>query len=147
MSASDTINTTAVVHEAYEKLLGRNIDFNDRRHFFGIASRAMRDVLVDYARSKGAQKRGGDVSTSSLQEGLEVADEPPLRIEEVLSLDAALTELSGFDAMSAQIVELRYFVGLANEEIGVILGVSERTVKRRWTAARAWLYRRLSDDV
>lgn len=144
-SAGDTLNTTAVVHEAYEKLFGRTASFEDRRHFFGAASRAMRDVLVDYARARQAEKRGGGVRPERLSQVIEIADELALQSDEVISLDQALTEFEPIDPVSARIVELRYFCGLANAEVGEVLGMSERTVKRRWRAARAWLYRNLTE--
>ena len=144
-AAGNTLNTTAVVHEAYEKLFKRTASFDDRRHFFGAASRAMRDVLVDYARARQAEKRGGGVRPARLSQMGELSDELPLQSDEVIDLDRALTEFEPFDPVSARIVELRYFCGLANAEVGEVLGMSERTVKRRWRAARAWLYRNLTE--
>jgi RNA polymerase sigma factor (TIGR02999 family) len=144
--AGDTVNTTALVHEAYAKLAGRNVRYEDRRQFFGYASRVMRDVLVDYARAQNAEKRGGGDRAFTLKDGLHMADQPSVRIEEVLSLDRALQSLASFDPDSAKVVELRYFAGLPLAEVAEIVGVSERTVKRRWTAARAWLFRELSES-
>ena len=145
-SAGNTLNTTAVVHEAYEKLVGRGVEFNDRKHFFGFASRAMRDVLVDYARRQRAEKRGGGAKAAGLSQVVEIAAETPVQFDEVINLDRALTEFESFDPVSARIVELRYFAGLTNAEAGAVLDISERTVKRRWRTARAWLYRHLAEE-
>ncbi|HEX9952949.1 MAG TPA: ECF-type sigma factor [Rubricoccaceae bacterium] len=147
LGAADTVNTTAVVHEAYAKLGGRDggADYADRTHFFRVAARAMRDVIVDYARAQQAGKRGG------AGRNLHLDDVPtlmhPARFDpaEALSVDAALGDLARLDADAARVVELRYFGGLSVEETAEALGISEATVKRRWTLARAWLYRRLAD--
>jgi RNA polymerase sigma-70 factor, ECF subfamily len=105
----------------------------------------MRDVLVDHARAQSAVKRGGPGRAVELNDDLASGAAPALRTEEVIALDAALDQLATFDPEAAQVVELRYFAGLTIEEAAEVIGVSERTVKRRWTAARAWLYRVLAD--
>ena len=139
---SETINTTALVHEAYEKLARSHSGFADRQHFFSVAARAMRDVLVDHARSQRRQKRGGGLRPLMLDESFHV---PPEQIGPLLDLDEALTRLTALDARQAEVVELRYFVGLTIPEAADVLGLSAATVKRDWTAARAWLYHALSD--
>lgn len=142
-----TINTTALVHEAFFKLAGvDHPDWQNRLHFFRVAAQAMRQVLVDYARSRKAAKRGGDSPHQSLEALSEWGDGLPLtdeRAEEVLALDEALTRLAAFDARQSQIVELRYFTGLTIEEAAEALALSPATVKREWAAARAWLYREM----
>lgn len=140
LSGSATINTTALVHEAYEKLARRDNGWADRQHFFRVASRAMRDVLVDYARARRTAKRGGGTPDLSYDDRWMVPDD---RIDEVLGLDEALVRLAALDARRAEIVELRYFVGLTIAEAAEVLNVSEATVKRDWTVARAWLHREL----
>jgi RNA polymerase sigma factor (TIGR02999 family) len=147
VGGSDTVNTTALVHEAYEKLMGRDVGFNDRRHFFGFASRAMRDVLVDHARAQAALKRGGPGRPLSLVDDMVEQAGPALRVDEVIGLDAVLERLASFDPDGARVVELRYFAGLTLDEVAELTEVSVRTVKRRWTAARAWLHRELSDPA
>lgn len=147
LGASDTINTTAVVHEAYAKLgsRGTSADFADRDHFLRIASRAMRDVIVDYARRQHRVKRGGPSRPVSLDVLGPVAGPADLDVAEVLSVDRALEDLERLDAETARIVELRYFAGLTIEETAQALDLSPMTVKRRWAMARAWLYDRLAD--
>ena len=134
----DTLQTTALVHEAYMKLLGTaHPQWHDHRHFFAVASRAMRHITVDYARSQAAQKRGGDVRTLTLDEQyLPVAD----RAHELVQLDHALTALESLSERSARVVELRFFSGLSVEEAAAVMNVSERTVKREWQKARAFLF-------
>ena len=149
LGASETVNTTAVVHEAYAKLGGRGDgsrpDFEDRTHFLRVASRAMRDVIVDYARSRRADKRGGNGRDASLDTVGPVADAGAFDPSEILSVDHALAELERLDPEAARIVELRYFAGFTVEETAEALDLSPSTVKRRWTMARAWLYQHLSD--
>ncbi|HLA62876.1 MAG TPA: ECF-type sigma factor [Rhodothermales bacterium] len=150
LGAADTVNTTAVVHEAYAKLDGHaggdGQAFADRTHFFRVAARAMRDVIVDYARAQRTAKRGGDGRPVSLDAVGPVAEPATLDPTEVLSLDAALRDLERFDPEGARVAELRYFGGLSVEETAEALDLSPATVKRRWAMARAWLYRRLHDD-
>lgn len=151
LGAADTVNTTAVVHEAYAKLDGHaggdGQAFADRTHFFRVAARAMRDVIVDYARAQRSAKRGGGGRALSLEVVGPVAAPAALDPAEVLSLDAALHDLERLDGEAARIAELRYFGGLSVEETAEALGLSAATVKRRWAVARAWLYRRLADDA
>jgi RNA polymerase sigma factor (TIGR02999 family) len=138
----ETLNTTALVHEAYARLTDRpELDAEDRAHFFGLAARAMRDVLVDYARARRAAKRGGDRPTLPL----DLADDLPDRqLDEILGVDEALRRLERLDARAGRVVELRYFGGFSIPETADLLGVSEATVRRDWTAARAWLYNALT---
>ena len=134
----DTLQTTALVHEAYLKLLGTaRPEWHDHRHFFAVASRAMRQISVDYARSQAAQKRGGDRQMLSLdEEYLPVTD----RAHELVLLDQALTALESLSQRSARVVELRFFGGLSVEETAAVMSVSDRTVKREWQKARAFLF-------
>jgi RNA polymerase sigma factor (TIGR02999 family) len=137
----ETLRTTALVHEAYLKLSrGQSLPVQDRAHFFALASRAMRQVLVDAARTRRAAKRGGDAPPATL-------DDDALRVdaagEEILGLDRALARLAALDPRAASVVEWRYFGGLSEPEIAAALGVTERTVRRDWRQARAFLYREL----
>ena len=133
-----TLDATALVHEAYLKLVGRNTaQFDDRAHFFAYAASAMRSVVVDYARQRLAQKRGGDLHrVTDLPHDLEGG----LRMDEdMLALDVALTRLAGVDAKLAQVVELRYFGGLSEAEIATLLDRSDRSIRRDWQKARMYL--------
>jgi len=139
-----TLDATALVHEAYLKLVGRNsAQFDDRAHFFAYAASAMRSVVVDYARQRLAQKRGGDLHrVTELPEEVEGG----LRLdEETLGLDTALTRLAAVDARLAQVVELRYFAGLSELEIAALLKRSERSIRRDWQKARLFLLASLKD--
>jgi RNA polymerase sigma factor (TIGR02999 family) len=140
-----TLDTTALVHEAYLKLAGRaEAEFEDRAHFFAYAASAMRSVVVDYARQRMAVKRGGDLHR--------VTDLPEdvgggMRInEELLGLDVALTRLADVDAKLAQVVELRYFAGLSEAEIATLLKRSERSIRRDWQKARMFLLASLGGE-
>jgi RNA polymerase sigma factor (TIGR02999 family) len=138
---SETLSTTALVHEVYLKLAhNRGAAPNDRGHFFAVAARAMRQIVVDYARRRGAEKRGGGVRP-------EVLDDERMgfaaQVEEVLAVDTALTRLEALDARLGRLVELRFFAGLSVEETAEALSTSERTVKRDWRKARAFLAREL----
>ena len=151
LGASGTVNTTAVVHEAYEKMANASVrsqrSFTDRGHFFRVASRVMRDIIVDYARSQSAAKRGGrskPISISDIPSG-QIRSQS-FDIDEVLSVDHALSSLMSIDAEAARVAELRYFAGLTIEQTAEALDVSESTVKRRWTIARAWLLKQLESD-
>jgi RNA polymerase sigma factor (TIGR02999 family) len=136
-----TLQPTALVHEAYLKLVGaRDPGWEGRRHFFGAAARAMRQILVEQARRKGSRKRGGDGRRLELTEGLAVI-EPPA--DDVLALDEAIRCLQAEDPRLAEIVELRYYTGLSVEETAGVLGLSVSTVTREWRFARAWLAGRL----
>lgn len=146
-AAAETVNTTALVHEAYEKLArsssapnGRG--FADRQHFFRVAARAMREVLVDHARRQQSAKRGGGLRPLVLHEGLVAA---PEAAGPLVALDEALTRLACLHERQAQVVELRYFVGLTIPETADVLGLSHATVERDWTSARAWLLLALAD--
>lgn len=140
-----TLGATALVHEAYMKLVSlHDIDWQDRTHFYAIASRQMRRVLIDHARALGSAKRGGDRLRITLSEGLpaESAD-----VEELIALDDALRALAEVDARSVRVVECRCFGGLTVEETAAALNASTATVKRDWSFARAWLNRALSEGV
>ncbi|MEO0559221.1 MAG: ECF-type sigma factor, partial [Bacteroidota bacterium] len=142
--ASETLNTTALVHEAYLKIVDRTkVSFEDRGHLLGVAAKAMRHVLVDYARAQNAQKRGGGIRPELLRETL-VGEAPP---EEVLALDEALKQLAVAAPRQARIVECRFFGGLTAAETAAALGVSEATVHRGWRMARARLFQSLREDV
>lgn len=139
-----TLDATALVHEAYLKLVGRRTaQFDDRAHFFAYAASAMRSVVVDYARQRMAQKRGGDLHrVTELPEEVEGG----LRLdEETLSLDTALTRLAAVDERLAKVVELRYFAGLSELEIAALLKRSERSIRRDWQKARLYLLASLKD--
>lgn len=138
-SGPATLQATGLVHEAYLKLVGSaGVDAESRAHFISIAGRAMRQVLVDRARAKGAQKRGGDQAATTLHDGDLAVDVDP---DDMLTLDQAIQEL---DPRQRQIVEARFFGGLEETEIAALLGVSERTVRREWVKARAWLFKALA---
>ncbi len=135
-----TLQATDLVHEAYVRLLGQEIDWKGRAHFFCIAGETMRRVLVEHARTKKAAKRGGGAARVSLEELGEISDE---RAAELIALDEALRELESFDAELARVVELRFFAGLTAEQAAAAMGVSAPTVNRRWRLARAWLTERM----
>jgi RNA polymerase sigma factor (TIGR02999 family) len=138
-----TLQTTALIHEAYLKLVEqKDKQWQNRAHFFGVAAQAMRHILVDYARSKQAERHGGGAQAVSLDEALTVSQE---RTAELVALDDALQELAKFDPRKSQVVELRFFGGLSVEETAEVLKVSEVTVMRDWSMAKAWLHRALSD--
>jgi RNA polymerase sigma-70 factor (ECF subfamily) len=135
-----TLQPTELVHEVCLRLLRSEVRSEDREHLIRTAAHCMRHVLVDYARSKEAQKRGSNNPMISLDEGMPVLPEwRSLSPEEVIDLDKALTKLQTFDERQALVVELRFFAGLNEEEIAVMLKVSTRTVKRDWEMSRAWL--------
>jgi RNA polymerase sigma factor (TIGR02999 family) len=139
-----TLDATALVHEAYLRLVGRHAaHFDDRAHFFAYAASAMRSVVVDYARQRLAQKRGGDLHrVTELPEEVEGG----LRLdEEMLGLDTALTRLAAVDPRLAQVVELRYFAGLSELEIAALLKRSERSIRRDWQKARLFLLASLQE--
>jgi RNA polymerase sigma factor (TIGR02999 family) len=141
--AGETLSTTALVNEAYLKLKASPPpDAIDRRQFFGIAARAMRQILVDHARAQRADKRGGGISHESLSAAEQLAQPPG---EDILALDEALRLLSEANARAAEVVQLRFFAGLGDVEIGLLLGIEESTVRRDWLKARGWLYQRLQD--
>ena len=135
------LQTTALVHEAYLRLVGEDVEWQGREHFFAIAAGLMRRILVDYARRRRAKKRGGGVEKLSLEEAAQAAD-PAWTIApdtELLALDIALERLAAFDPRKSRIVELRFFGGLTIEEAGRVLGISHATVERDLKMAKAWL--------
>lgn len=142
-----TLNTTALVHEAYLKLVDRSrIGVESRAHFYALASRAMRHILCNYARGKRARKRGGDLRRVPLDEGRLPADRavPPDRTSDLLAaLDDALRRLEELEPRQGRVVECRFFGGMTVEETATALGVSSRTVKRDYAMAQAWLHREL----
>ena len=134
-----SLQATALVHEAYLRLIDqRQARWQGRAHFFALASRMMRRILVDYARSRHYAKRGGAARRVSLDEAMIVSEE---KTQEVVALDEALTRLAAIDFRKSQVVELRYFGGLSMEEIAKVLKISAVTARRDWSTAKAWLYR------
>jgi RNA polymerase sigma factor (TIGR02999 family) len=137
-----TLQTTALVHEAYLRLVDtRRVRWESRAHFLAVAAQAMRRVLVDAARARGARKRGGAAPMVPLDEAPLAA---PVRAASIVALDDALTALAEVDPRKSQVVELRYFAGLSVAETAAVLGVSPETVQRDWRVAKAWLLRELS---
>jgi RNA polymerase sigma factor (TIGR02999 family) len=133
-----TLQATALVHEAYIRLTSQEqLDWKSRTHFFAVAAQVMRRILVDHARKRNAGKRGNGAVVLQLDENLTLADD---QCDLVTGIDSALERLARLNPRQAKVVELRFFSGLSEEEIGQVLGVSSRTVKRDWTVARAWLY-------
>jgi RNA polymerase sigma factor (TIGR02999 family) len=142
--AGHTMQTTALVNEAYLRLIDANrVDWQDRVHFFAICANLMRRILVDFARSRRYQKRVGDVRKVSLDESALVSPEPGV---DLVKLNNALNTLAGFDPRKAKVVELRFFGGLSEEEVAEVLRVSCDTVKRDWRLAKVWLLEELSDE-
>ncbi len=142
-----TMSTTALVHEAYLKLAADQVVAgNDRVHFFALAARAMRQILIDHARHGGRKKRGGDVARIALDPAVleQVAAAPEVPVDDLLALDRALDRLGKVDAELVQLVEWRFFAGLTLEEIAGLTGTSERTLKRDWQVARSFLLRDLA---
>jgi RNA polymerase sigma factor (TIGR02999 family) len=138
-----TIDTTVLVHEAYLKLVdSARAHWTDRGHFFAVAAKAMRQIIIDHARWTCRQKRGGGARKISL-DGIDVADEE--RASELVALDAALTELESFSGRLARIVELRFFAGLSIEETAESLGAEPHQIKREWRKARAFLFQSIQD--
>jgi RNA polymerase sigma factor (TIGR02999 family) len=137
-----TLQPTALVHEAYLRLVDQqDLSFENRAHFFGVAARVMRRVLIDHARAHRAEKRGGDDVKVPLEDAPAMALSDP---EHLLEIDQALERLAELDARQARIVELRFYGGLSVEETAGILGVAPRTIDRDWRIARGWLRRQLS---
>jgi len=137
-----TLQTTALVHEAYLRLLkDASLSFENRAHFLGIAAHAMREILIEHARARSARKRGGGAVRITLDDLVAPVPSPSI---DVLALDEALQRLARLDERHARVVELRYFGGLSVEETAVALELSPATVKRAWTVARAWLFRELA---
>lgn len=136
-----TLQATGLVHEAYLRLVDQSgMSWQNRAHFFAVAAKVMRRILVDYARSHRAEKRGGDREKLAFDEALAPSGE---RAVDLIALDEALRDLETFDVRQSRIVELRFFGGLTNEEIGELLEISPRTIKREWRLAKAWLRREI----
>lgn len=135
-----TLQSTALVHEAYLRLVDQNVDWQSRAHFFGIAAQMMRRILVDHARARNAAKRGDGLRVT-LDEKMALAEAQSL---DVLALDSALVELSKLDEQQGKVVELRFFAGLSIEETAEALSISVATVKREWAMAKAWLARAMA---
>ena len=141
-----TLQTTALVNEAYMKLVGqRKVDWQNRSHFFALAARLMRRIILDDARRRQREKRGGDAVLVPIDD-VEIST-PSRAVDavDVLELDRALTDLEAIDADQSRIVELRFYGGLTIEETAEVMGVSIATIKREWTLAKSWLYRALTD--
>jgi RNA polymerase sigma factor (TIGR02999 family) len=139
-----TLDSAALVHEAYLKLVDQDgLQWQNRAHFYAIAARSMRTILIDHARSRSAAKRGGGIAVVTLERIEPVAS--PERDEHLLALDETLTRLAEVSPEASQTVELRYFGGLTLEEVAVVLDLSLRTVRRRWAFAKAWLQRELGE--
>jgi RNA polymerase sigma-70 factor (ECF subfamily) len=138
-----TLQPTALIHEAYLRLAKGDVDWQNREHFFGVAANAMRRVLVDHARARTAEMRGGGLKRVELEEGMAVSDGG---MEDLLALDEALSGLAEVNARQARIVELRYFGGLSVEQVAAILAIGPRSVKRDWALARIWLLNKLGGN-
>ncbi|HEY0003550.1 MAG TPA: sigma-70 family RNA polymerase sigma factor [Pyrinomonadaceae bacterium] len=136
-----TLQATALVHEAYLKLVDQNVPWQNRAHFFGVAAEMMRRILIDHARSHHAAKRGGGGVKLALDDVIDLSDE---RAADLIALDEALTELEKIDPQKSKIVELRYFAGLSIEETAAVMGVGTATIIRHWRMAKAWLYNEVS---
>jgi len=138
-----TLQATALVHEAYVKLVDQTrAPWQNRAHFFAVAAQAIRRILVDHARGRGRKKRGGGAVNVSLDEALNIAGAPPAT--DTLALDRALQQLALEHATKVEVVNMRFFAGMTSREVAEVLGVTERTVERHWQFARAWLYRELA---
>ena len=143
--AGHTLQTTALIHEAYLRLVDqRNVHWQNRAHFFGIAAQMMRRILVDHARTKKRAKRGGSDIRVSFSEATLKAPDQDL---DIVALDEALEHLAEIDEQQSKIVELRFFSGLTVEETAEVMGISAATVKRNWSMAKAWLHREISGAV
>jgi RNA polymerase sigma factor (TIGR02999 family) len=138
-----TLQATALINEAYLRLAGGVVDWKNREHFIGVAAQVMRRVLVDHARARNADMRGGGLKRVDLEEGLALSS---ARSDELLSLDEALEALAKINGRQARVVELHYFGGLSMEQIAALLGISERSVKRDWSLARIWLFEALRSN-
>jgi len=139
--SAHSLQTTDLVHEAYLKLVGQAATpWRDRAHFFQVAAHVMRQVLIDRARKRHAGKRGGGVPEISLDRALDIAE---AESGNLLALEEALSRLQNVDGRQSQVVEMRFFAGMSEDEIAEVLGVSARTINREWRMARAWLYKEL----
>ena len=137
-----TLQATALVHEAYLKLLGqREVDWHDRTHFFAVAATLMRRVLLDHARKRHTAKRGCAPHKATLEDSLLISDE---HLDDVLAMDECLTRLAAIDPQQARLVELRFFAGLNVEEVAGAMSISTASVKREWASAKAWLNREMT---
>lgn len=141
--AGHTLQTTALLHEAYLRLIGSDVQWEGRVHFLAVAARTMRRILVDHARSRSRQRRGGGINLVSLDQANAISPEPAL---DLLTLDEALDRLSAFDNRKARAAELHYFGGMSYDETAEALGVSAATVHRELRVAKAWLYRELRQE-
>ena len=143
--ADHTLQATALVHEAYLRLVDwKNVSWQNRAHFFALAAHAMRGILVDHARARKAEKRGGGMTKLALEEAVSF----PRRSEvDLLALDESLRELAEFDPAQSRIVELRFFGGLTIDETAEVMGISPATIKREWKMAKAWLHQRIARDL
>ena len=138
-----SLQATALIHEAFLRLIDvKDVEWQNRAHFFAIAANLMRRILVDHARKRDAEKRGGDQVRLTLDESLALAQETDV---DLLAIDEALDRLAALDPQQARVVELRFFSGLTVEETATALGISAKTVKRDWSVARAWLRREIGD--
>jgi RNA polymerase sigma factor (TIGR02999 family) len=135
-----TLQATALINEAYMRLVHDDVDWNSRTHFIAVAANVMRRVLVDHARSRNAEHRGGKLERVELQDDLAIS---PDRLGEVLAIDMALTRLEQKNPRQARVVELRYFAGFSVEEVASLLDIAPRSVKRDWALARIWLFKEL----
>ena len=143
--ANHTLNTTALVHEAYLKLVNqKNTNWKNRAHFFAICAQAMRRILINYAKARLTEKRGAGEALATFNEEFYKKE---ARAEELLALDEALHKLAGYNERQSKVVELRFFAGLTQNEIAEILGVSKPTVRLDWRFARAWLSRELKKNL
>ena len=143
-AAGQTLQTTAVVHEAYMRLAGKDdVDWQNRAHFYGVCAQVMRSLLVDRARARGAAKRGGGLYRAPMVDPLDPSDNKAI---DIIALDGALEGLASIDPRKAKIVELRYFGGLTVEETASFLDLSPITIKREWLKAKAWLYNELNNE-
>ncbi len=137
-----TLQATALVHEAYLRLLGQHeVEWHNRAHFFAVAATLMRRVLLDHARKRHTAKRGSAPNKATLDEGLLIAEE---HLDDVIAMDECLTRLAAIDPKQARMVELRFFAGLGVEEIAAVEEISTATVKREWASAKAWLHREMT---
>lgn len=139
----DSTRTTSLVHDVYVRLADRGVRFRDRSHFLCLAARAMRMVLIDRARRRCADKRGGQHTVTELDESIVAACDGP----DLLAINDALARLASFDERKSRVVELRFFGGLSVEEVAAAIGLSPATVKREWTLARAWLSREIGEGI
>jgi len=143
--ADHTLSATALVHEAYLRLVGQqDIDWQNRAHFFGVASKVCRRILVDHARRRLAQKRGGERGRVTLNSGMVAVQG---QSDEILALNEALERLTELNERLARLVECRYFGGLSEDQTAEVLGVSVRTVRRDWVKAKGWLYTQIQPDI